>query len=327
MFLWTFVLLLTVFLLRKNCKGKNSLKVGTKRLDNKVVIVTGSNSGIGYEVALECASRGAHVILACRNENLALKAKSQIISSTGSRKVEFISLDLASFTSIRNFVDDVKQKKYSIYCLVNNAGLFWVPYMETKDGFESNFGVNHLGNFLLTILLFPLLSKEHSRLVFVGSLTYMFGKIDFDDINYQKREYDFIAAYADSKLANLLTTQMLARKTEREQNIHTYCADPGIVATKIGRDSAFMGSFLYESILKPMIEFLLFKSPKEGAYPVVYCVCSDEVQHESGQFYSATGREELWIAGNDLVAREKLWNASLEMTELDLSEFECYFIQ
>ena len=315
----------TVYLLRKTFKENNLLNMSDKSLVDKVVIVTGSNSGIGYEVALDCASRGAHVILACRNEQRATQARSQIISSTGNEKVEFFHLDLSSFSSIRKFIEKLKEHHYSIYCLVNNAGLFWVPYMETKDGFESNFGVNHLGNFLLTILLIPILSKEHSRIVFVGSLSYMIAKINFEDINYRKRGYDFIGAYADSKLANLMTAQILAKKLKIESNIQTYCADPGVVATKIGRDSAFMGSFLYANILKPMIEFLIFKSPKEGAVPVIYCVCSDQVQHESGQFYTSGGHEEPWVAGKDVIANEKLWNVSLEMTGLNLDEFKSYF--
>lgn len=323
--LWIIIFGFTIYFLRKTFKEDHSLNMSEKSLVDKIVIVTGSNSGIGFEVALDCASRGAHVILACRNEQRAMQAKSKIISSTGNEKVEFFHLDLSSFSSIRKFVEELKHKYHSIYCLVNNAGLFWVPYMETKDGFESNFGVNHLGSFLLTILLIPILSKEHSRIVFVGSISYMIAKINFEDINYRKRGYDFVGAYADSKLANLLTAQMLARKIKTESNIQTYCADPGVVATKIGRDSAFMGSFLYASILKPVIEFLLFKSPKEGAVPVIYCICSDEVENESGQFYSSGGREEPWVAGKDNIASEKLWNVSLEMTGLKMKEFKSFF--
>lgn len=323
--LWIFILFFTAFLFRKNLKENITLAIGTKRLDDKVVIVTGANSGIGFEVALECAYRGAYVVLACRNEENALKAKSKIVSLTKHKNVEYIHLDLASFESIRSFVDVIKNKNLQIDCLINNAGLFWVPYMETKEGFESNFGVNHLGNFLLTILLLPFLSKDYSRIVFVGSLSYMFGKIDFGDINFGARGYDFLTAYADSKLANLLNTRSMAMKMRKERNIHTYCADPGVVATGIGRDSAFMGSFLYARIFKPILEFLLFKSPKEGAVPVLYCVCSDDVEKDSGGFYTGSGREQPWVSGSDEVAAEMLWNVSLEMSQIDLKQFEYFF--
>eukprot|EP00111_Clytia_hemisphaerica_P018410 TCONS_00054444-protein len=319
-FLWFVIIPFTVYLIQKWCKKDNELNISENRLDNKLVIVTGANSGIGYEVALDCAKRGASVILACRNETLALEAQRRIIEMTGNRAIKFKTLDLASFQSIHSFVGEVSKEEESIYCLVNNAGLFWVPYMETKDGIESNFGVNHLGHFLLTMLLLPLLTKEKSRVVFVGSLMYMFGKIHFNDLNFVKRGYDFVAAYADSKLANILTTRLLAKKL-KQTSIKFYCADPGIVATNIGKGSILMGSFLYNYILKPILQFFVFRTAKEGAQAVIYCVCSEEIVHDSGHFYTISGREKPWAAGRDDKAAEILFNKSMELCKLSFASF------
>ena len=212
-----------------------------------------------------------------------------------------------------------------MYALVNNAGLFWIPYQQTLDGHEGNFGVNHLGHFLLTVLLLPLLCKEkHSRIVSVSSLMYRFGKLDFDDLNYTKRGYDFVRAYSDSKLANLLTIRVLSKKMSSCSNVKTYCADPGVVATKIGKGSILMGSALYEYILKPLIMTLFMRTPVEGAQSVIYCVCSKEIEDQSGQLYSAKGCTQIWPAGLDDASANRLWDESVRLTCLEASDMAIF---
>jgi len=323
-YLWFGILSFTLYLIRQFFK-RIELDTGSKKLSRKLIVVTGSNSGIGYEVALELARRGASVILACRSAERGLKAQQEIRKETGNNSVRYKRLDLASFQSIREFARQLRNEEKSLYSLVNNAGLFWIPYQKTMDGHEGNFGVNHLGHFLLTILLLPLLCKEkHSRVVAVCSLMYMFGKLDFDDLNQANRNYDFVKAYSDSKLANLLTARVLSQKMVSCSNVRTYCADPGVVATKIGKGSILMGSSLYKYILQPLTMALFMRTPVEGAQPVIYCVCSEEIENESGQLYSAKGRDKIWPAGLDDAAANRLWDESIRLTYLEASDLAIF---
>ena len=144
-----------------------------KRLDGKVAIITGANTGIGYETALEFSKRGARVILACRDKDKALKAADSIVKQSYNNKVEVEYLDLASLESVRSFAKNINSKLSQLDLLVNNAGIMMCPNWRTKDGFEMQFGVNHLGHFLLTNLLLNLLKRTvGSRVITVSSLAH-----------------------------------------------------------------------------------------------------------------------------------------------------------
>lgn len=289
---------------------------GGERLEGKVVIITGSNSGIGRQTALDFARRGAKVILACRNDAEGTEAEEFIRANSGNDKVHYRNIDLASFKSIRVFADRITQEESQIDSLVNNAGIFWVPYSKTEDGFESNFGVNHLGHFLLTLMVLPLLAKSSSsRIINLSSITHRWGNVDFSDINREKRPYSAFTAYFDSKYMNVLFTQELARRVKHTTNITCCSVDPGIVHTNIGRDSLFMGSALYRHLLGPILMPMLFKTAEQGAQTTIHCVLSPEVQlKDSGAFYAGCRQETPIVGNNAEEVAQRLWDFSLKLT-------------
>lgn len=215
-------------------------------LSDKVIILNGGNSGVGFEAAKEFARKGAHVILACRNMEKARAAMDEIVADIPGASVEIMALDLASLDSVRQFATAFNDKHDRLDILVNNAGIMMVPYSETEDGFESQFGVNHLAHFALTgLLLEPLLATPGSRVVTISSNAHQRGQMDFDDLYFQNgNSYDRSAAYNRSKLANLLFTKELQRRFEEGgADAMAVAAHPGISNTHLG-DHLFEGPFV-----------------------------------------------------------------------------------
>ena len=212
----------------------------------RIVIVTGSSSGIGYETARVLANKQASVIIAVRNLEKGNKALAKIIQQNKDADVRVMELDLANLASVNNFAENF-QKNYSrLDLLINNAGVMIPPYSKTTDGFELQFGTNHLGHFALTGQLLKLLiSTQDSRIVNVSSGAHNFGKIDFDDLNWEKRNYAQWTAYGDSKLANLYFTYELDRKL-KEQGINTVvtASHPGWTATELQRTAGDVMKYL-----------------------------------------------------------------------------------
>ena len=212
----------------------------------RIVIVTGSSSGIGYETARVLANKQASVIIAVRNLDKGNKALAKIIQQNKDADVQVMELDLANLASVKNFAENF-QKNYSrLDLLINNAGVMIPPYAKTTDGFELQFGTNHLGHFALTGQLLKLLiSTQGSRIVNVSSGAHNFGKIDFDDLNWEKRNYAQWTAYGDSKLANLYFTYELDRKL-KEQGINTLvtASHPGWTATELQRTAGDVMKYL-----------------------------------------------------------------------------------
>ncbi|MDD1422054.1 SDR family NAD(P)-dependent oxidoreductase [Dolichospermum sp. ST_sed1] len=212
----------------------------------RIVIVTGSSSGIGYETARVLANKQASVIIAVRNLDKGNKALAKIIQQNKDADVQVMELDLANLASVKNFTENF-QKNYSrLDLLINNAGVMIPPYAKTTDGFELQFGTNHLGHFALTGQLLKLLiSTNGSRIVNVSSGAHNFGKIDFDDLNWEKRNYAQWTAYGDSKLANLYFTYELNRKL-KEQGINTLvtASHPGWTATELQRTAGDVMKYL-----------------------------------------------------------------------------------
>ena len=160
----------------------------TRRLGGKTVIITGENTGIGKETAIDLAKRGARVIIGCRDEKRALNALRDIKDKSGSDEVTFKlkKLDLASLSSVRTFAEEVLQEE-RIDILINNAGVMFPPYTQTEDGFELQFGMNRLGHFLLTLLLLDRIKEcAPSRIVNVSSIGHYWGSLDFDDMMWRK---------------------------------------------------------------------------------------------------------------------------------------------
>ena len=186
-------------------------------LTNKVIIVTGGNSGIGFEAAKEFARKGAQTILACRSMDKAQAALSKLQMDVPDGSAEIMKLDLANLASVREFAGEFNSKYDQLDVLVNNAGIMAVPYATTVDGFESQFGTNHLGHFALTGLLIDLLLQTAgSRVVNISSNGHRMGSMDFDNLMYDSgNDYSAWRAYGRTKLANLLFTYELQRRYER----------------------------------------------------------------------------------------------------------------
>jgi len=181
--------------------------------NKKIVIITGSNSGIGFEAARILANKNAKVIVAVRNLDKGNAAKLKITKENSKAEIEVIRLDLADLSSVKSFSDELKQKYDQLDILINNAGVMIPPYSKTKEGFELQMGVNHLGHFALTMQLLDIIKKTpNSRIVNVSSGAHKIGNINFDDFNWEKRQYKAWRAYGDSKIANLYFTKELAER-------------------------------------------------------------------------------------------------------------------
>ena len=212
------------------------------RLDGKIVIVTGANTGIGLCTVTDLAKRGATIVMACRDMRKGEKALEKAKAESSSEDILLMHLDLSSLDSVRNFAKEFLSKYSKLNILINNAGVMACPYMKTKDGFEMQIGTNHFGHFVLTNLLLKALANgAPARVVNVSSSAHwMFGKMDFEDINYEKRSYDKMGAYGQSKLANVLFSKELHNKV-KDHGITTYSLHPGWISTELVRhDTSFI---------------------------------------------------------------------------------------
>lgn len=279
----------------------------------KVIIVTGSSSGIGFEAARVLASKNATIIIAVRNMEKGNAAANKIRAQHNNSDIQVMELDLASLESVRVFASRFKEKYEKLDILINNAGVMIPPYSKTDDGFELQFGTNHLGHFALTGLLMEFLNKSNeARIVNVSSAAHKYGKIDFADLNWEKRKYKPISAYGDSKIANLYFTYELKKKLEKSKsNVKVTAAHPGWTATDLQRHSSifeFLNKFFAMQIW-------------QGALPTLKAAFDNEAQ--SGDYYGPDGWQE-WrgypqkVVSNklshDKIIAEKLWDVSENMT-------------
>lgn len=289
----------------------------------RVVVITGANTGIGYETAAVLAHRGAHVVLAVRNLEKGNTALSRIVAAGGhgARKVDVTlqQLDLTSLDAVRSAADALRAAYPRIDVLINNAGVMWTPKLLTQDGFELQFGTNHLGHFALTgLLLDHLLAVPGSRVVTVSSLGHRLrAAIHFDDLQWERR-YDRVAAYGQSKLANLLFTYELQRRLAAAPDAKTIAvaAHPGGSNTELARN--------LPGILQPVKAVLapvLFQSPAMGALPTLRAATDPDVQ--GGQYYGPDGfleqrgRPKLVKSSahsHDPELQRRLWAVSEELT-------------
>ena len=205
------------------------------RLDGKTVIITGANTGIGLETAVDLAKRNAaRVILACRSVERGEKAAVEVRKRSSNDNVVFRQLDLASLESVRKFAGKILEEEPQIDILINNAGVVFPQRKLTKDGFEMHFGVNHLGHFLLTNLLLDRIKEAPSaRIVNVSSSAHRQGNMDFDNLNSEKSYVSWVA-YGTSKLANILFTRSLAKRLEGT-NVTANSLHPGVIKTELAR--------------------------------------------------------------------------------------------
>ncbi len=261
-------------------------------LHGRRFVVTGANSGIGLDAARMFALKGARVILACRSVDKGERARAEILAASPDAHVEVRALDLSSLASVQRFAEDYLAKDQRLDVLVNNAGVMALPRSLTADGFEMQFGTNHLGHFALTAKLLPaLLAGEKPRVVSVSSAVHRQGKINFDDL-HGERSYAKWTAYTQSKLANLLFTLELDRRI-RAANVPmlAVACHPGYAATNL----QFVGpkmekSSFVEGVMR-LGNSLLGQVPAMGALPTVYAAVAEGVQ--SNDFIGPDGMMEL----------------------------------
>ncbi|MHA2099948.1 MAG: oxidoreductase [Candidatus Kariarchaeaceae archaeon] len=251
-------------------------------ISGKIAIVTGANSGIGYHTVKELANKGATVVMACRDLKKGADAIKKIVTEFPDSNIRLMHLDLSSIDNIKKFSDKFKQDNQNLDLLINNAGLMFAPYDKTENGFELHFGINHLGHFALTSWVLDLLLKtENSRIVNVSSALHKSGKINFDDLQGEKK-YRRIRAYSQSKLANLLFTYELQRKLEstNSSTISVGC-HPGYAATNLQSTGMGMRRGILPFFMKPMLKFsniIMAQSAQMGALPTLFAALSDEVK-------------------------------------------------
>ncbi|KAM7369705.1 hypothetical protein PAMP_011008 [Pampus punctatissimus] len=277
-----------------------------ERLDGKTVIITGANTGIGKDTAIDLAKRGAKIIIACRDMVKAEEAVKEIVQNSGNENVIYMKLDLADTKSIRDFAEAINKDEPQLNILINNAGVMVCPYGKTADGFELQIGVNHLGHFLLTHLLIDLIKKSApARIITVSSMAHSWGSINLEDINSEKH-YDKKRAYSQSKLANILFTRSLAKRLEGT-GVTTYSLHPGVVQTDLWRHL----NGPQQAVMKMIKPFT--KSPVQGAQTSIYCAVEPTLEKESGGYYSDCAPANCSAAGRDDELAQKLWELSCQM--------------
>jgi NAD(P)-dependent dehydrogenase (short-subunit alcohol dehydrogenase family) len=293
-------------------------------LGGKTAVVTGGNSGIGFEAARQMARKGAHVILACRDPRRAADAIAQIRTLHPSASLEPMQLDLASLESVHRFARDFAAKGVPLDVLCNNAGVMAIPRRTTAEGFEMQLGTNHLGHFALTgLLLEPLLAAPAARVVNVSSTAHKPGRIDFDDLQGEKRYRKWIA-YAQSKLANLLFTYELQRRLEAASaRAISLACHPGYSATNLQAVGPQMsGSRLAARIMDLGNRF--FSQPAAmGALPTLYAATSPDAR--GGDYIGPDGfmenyghprRTRSTARSHDRAVARRLWEVSEQLTSV-----------
>ncbi|XP_051966323.1 dehydrogenase/reductase SDR family member 13-like [Xyrauchen texanus] len=306
---------LAAYLLIYYCLFKGARFKSNTTLKGKTAIVTGSNTGIGKTTAMDLAKRGARVILACRNHQKAEAAVYDIRRESGNSEVLYMHLDLASFKSVRNFAETFLKSEPRLDLLINNAGL--ITSGRTEDGFGMAFGVNHLGHFLLTLLLLDRLKEaEHGRVVNVSALLYRLGSIDFNLLNKNKdlvtgqTYWHALRAYCNSKLCNVLFTRELANRLDGT-NVTCYCLHPGVIATEIGRNMGLLQKLLFVPMSK-----LFFMDAEGGAQTTLYCALQEGIETLSGRYFSSCALQSVSDLGRDDALARKLWEVSERLCEL-----------
>lgn len=281
-------------------------------LSGKTVLITGANSGLGLESTRMLAGRDARVVMACRNPDKGEQARDEVRAAHPDALLDLMQVDLADLASVRDFAQEFRQHYGQLDVLMNNAGIMAPPLQHTKDGFEMQFGVNHLAHFALTgLLLDQLETAPDPRIVLISSFAHRMGDIYFDNLNADKwyKRWKF---YGQSKLANLMHALELDRRLRADgSSIRAIPVHPGYSATGLQRTVAGGGFF----------NALFAQSQTKGAYPQVFAATSELA--ESGTYYGPDGFRELWglpaearmrkLAQNEEIA-DQLWQVSEEMT-------------
>jgi NAD(P)-dependent dehydrogenase (short-subunit alcohol dehydrogenase family) len=284
----------------------------------RVAVVTGANTGIGFETAKVLAARGAAVVLAVRDADKGKRAVDRITAATPDADVTVQHLDLTSLDSVRAAAGQLRDRLPRIDLLINNAGVMYTPKSTTRDGFELQLGTNHLGHFALTgLLLDRMLTVEGSRVVTVSSLAHRIrAAIDLDDLQWERRSYSRVGAYGQSKLANLEFAYQLQDRMAGKGSTISVAAHPGLAATELIRNSTFVVRTLVTAF-NPLIS----QPADRGALPTLRAATDPGVR--GGEYYGPRGIQELRGypvrvrssgPSHDEALQRRLWAASEELT-------------
>lgn len=262
-------------------------KLFQKDLAGRTYIVTGANSGSGLATVERLVRQGAHVVAACRRVQAGEEATRHLSFERGSVKV--MELDLGSLASVRRFVAGFLREHTTLDGLVNNAGVMSTPEGRTQDGFETQFGTNHLGHFLLTESLLDILkASAPSRIVCVSSVAHVglkkeVGALDLDDLAFEKRPYDGVRAYTQSKLAIVIYARHLAQRLAGTR-VSVFSVHPGWIRSNLVKHMA--PTWVQNVILRPFSGFLGMMSAEDGAQTQLHCLLDDDAPNHSGEYYS-----------------------------------------
>jgi len=271
-----------------------------KSMENKTIIITGSNSGLGKETAKDLLAQGANVIFACRDEKRAL-AVIESLPEESRKRATFIQIDLCDFNSIYKFTQEFRKLNKSIDILINNAGLFQSEFRTSKDGIEVTFQANHFGHKVLTFLLFDLMNKKESRIINVSSMANSVANYRAEDFKrFQKdlfleeetKAYGWAKFYQNSKLMNVYFTQHLAEICENKyQYIKTASLHPGVIMTEVFNNLTFKLKLLFY-LFYPLIWYSS-KTIQKGAQTTLYLCYEDFEKIQNGEYYADCKRTEL----------------------------------
>ena len=291
-------------------------------LSGKTIIVTGGNSGLGFEAVKSLSVKGSETILACRSAKNGESAKKQILEEHPNAQINVMNLDLADLKSIHSFAMKFDAQYHKVDVLLNNAGII-CPYKKTKDGFEIQIGTNHLGHFALTgLLLHCLKNTKGSRVINVSSLGHKFGKMIFDNFMFEKGDYSIMKAYGRSKLSNLLFTYELQRKFEKFNiDCIAVAAHPGVAKSNLAK---YVTKKLLYKIGMAISSSIMSQNSSMGALPEIRASVDPLVK--GGDYFGPGGFQE-WRgypvkvksnnASHDLKNAEKLWEISEKLTKIN----------
>ncbi|WP_207308682.1 SDR family oxidoreductase [Marinobacter caseinilyticus] len=275
---------------------------------DKVVLITGANSGIGFCAARDLAGKGARVVLACRRPEAADDAMAAIRVIHPHAQLDSVQLDVSSLESVRTAAAEILERFPTLDVLVNNAGVAKVRREESVDGFEMTLATNHLGPFLLTNLLLQAVKSPGGRIINVASVAHTMGKIHFDDLNLTKG-YRVMRAYSQSKLANMLFTRALAKRLDGA-GVTVNALHPGAVNTNI-----WPGNRWYEKVVSSVIRLFTI-SADEGSRTTTWLASAPELEGETGGYYQDCKPQKTKSSARDDNAAEQLWAVSEKMVGL-----------
>lgn len=292
----------------------------------RLAIVTGANSGLGYETVLALVQKDIHVILACRSQQRAQEACNKIKAQIPHASLEIGLVDLSKLESVRHFANQYLAQHDRLDLLINNAGVMMPPYQATEDGFELQMAANYFGHFLLTGMLLPrLLKTPHSRIVSLASIAHRRGQIDLDQLKLErtgtdaeKKHYSSVKNYAQSKLACLMFGLELQRRLDaagQTQTISTI-AHPGVAVTNLGKHFPVW----LQKILAPIVAQIIAHPPKEGAKPTLWAALGPAVggdyfgPQRMGEMKGDPGKAKIEPQAQDESVAQRLWELSEKRT-------------